>query len=200
MGILPRRSREFGVGKEIGGAVYVHRQYELFLPTGVSAAKLKLSKEFDYTVVKYTSKSKTYSFISSPDFDASDEPVVGELVSVAADGTITHRKQLTDPYIYHHKWLFVADDYKGFDVEESKRRSLTWLALENVDKSRIGRRSYWEEYVLPRLSEYQWLRSREACKRLGVSPCELSHLRLAGTIEFKKQGNAFLYFFQDPSG
>jgi len=33
-----------------------------------------------------------------------------------------------DPLIYHDKWLFVADDYAGFDVAASKRRSAAWLA------------------------------------------------------------------------
>jgi hypothetical protein len=58
-----------------------------------------------------------------------------------------------DPYIYHHKWLFVADDYDGFDVEESKARSDAWLALPEVDKSRIGRACYWHTHVVPRLDE-----------------------------------------------
>jgi len=61
--------------------------------------------------------------------------------------------QSSDPYIYHHKWLFVADDYGGFDVDESKRRSLAWMSLPDIDKSRIGRKSYWEDHVLPRLHE-----------------------------------------------
>jgi hypothetical protein len=45
----------------------------------------------------------------------------------------------------------VADDYEGFDVEESKQRSRRQLSLEGVDRRRIGRRSYWVEKVLPRL-------------------------------------------------
>ena len=57
----------------------------------------------------------------------------------------------SDPYIYHHKWLFVADDYDGFDVEESKSRSDAWLALPQVDKSRIGRACYWHTHVVRRL-------------------------------------------------
>ena len=31
MTILPNRSRRFGIGKEIGGAVYLHRDYERLL-------------------------------------------------------------------------------------------------------------------------------------------------------------------------
>ena len=39
----------------------------------------------------------------------------------------------SDPYIYHHKWLFVADDYDGFDVEESKARSGAWLCQTSIN-------------------------------------------------------------------
>lgn len=46
----------------------------------------------------------------------------------------------------------VQDDYAGFDVDASKQRSRVWLALENVDKTRIGRRSFWERTVVPRLN------------------------------------------------
>ena len=92
-------------------------------------------------------------------------------------------------------WRFVADDYAGFDVAASKQRSLTWMALEGIDKTRIGRKSYWVKQVIPRLSSADdcWYRSQEACKKLRVTSCELSHLRTAGKLPFRKVGNAFLY-------
>lgn len=43
----------------------------------------------------------------------------------------------------------------------------------------------------------EWLSSADARKHLRVSSCELMHLREAGQLRFKKQGNAFLYSFQD---
>jgi len=103
---------------------------------------------------------------------------------------------LADPDIYHHKWLFVADDYQGFDVVASKTRSEQWIALGDVDRSRIGRKSYWEERVVPQLNEEppeRWVRSADARKELRLSTCDLSHLREAGKIESKKIGNAYLY-------
>ena len=142
----------YGIGKEIGGRVYVHRDYADLLGDVVSEAASQLPKNFKYDVVKYDTRAATVSFISSPNFDLADEPTVGELITVTSDGTIRSRAQLDDPHIYHHKWLFVTDDYTGFDVEASKRRSAAWLALEDVDKSRIGKKSYWDEYVAPRLS------------------------------------------------
>lgn len=148
---MPRRSRRFGVGKEIGGAVYVHRRYEGVFGAVVERAKRRLPGEFDYTVVKWQAASGAVSFIASPDFDTAAEPVVADVVTVGREGAARLRRKAADPYIYHHKWLMVADDYDGFDVEHSKQRSRRQLALADVDRRRIGRRSYWLAHVAPRL-------------------------------------------------
>jgi hypothetical protein len=50
---LPKRSSKFGVGKEIGGAVYLHRKYEGKLGNLLNAAKSTLPDDFDYQIVKY---------------------------------------------------------------------------------------------------------------------------------------------------
>ncbi|MEO8496283.1 MAG: hypothetical protein ABI614_14530 [Planctomycetota bacterium] len=150
---LPKRSKQFGVGKEIGGNVYVHRQYAPSLGERAQTAKSLLPDDVVYTVVKLNLATQAVTFIASPDFDTAPEPIVGDYVLVRADGTTSCRKQLDDPYIYHHKWLMVRDDYAGFDVEESKQRSRDWLALDDVDKTRIGRRSFWERTVVPRLDQ-----------------------------------------------
>lgn len=42
----------------------------------------------------------------------------------------------------------------------------------------------------------EWLSSKETKKALNVSSCELMHLRVAGKLPYKKQGNA--YFHQIP--
>jgi len=151
MAKLPTRSRKYGVGKEIGGAVYVHRQYETVFGDVVATAREKLTAAFEYQVVKYDARRGNISFVSSPDFDTADEPIVSEIITIKPGGAIKRRKQSADPEIYHHKWLFVSDDYSGFDVLESRRRSLRWLSLDGVDAKRIGRLSYWEEQVVTRL-------------------------------------------------
>lgn len=43
----------------------------------------------------------------------------------------------------------------------------------------------------------EWFSSSEAREKLRISSCELMHLREAGQLRFKKQGNAFLYSSQD---
>ncbi|TWT50973.1 hypothetical protein Pla22_37160 [Rubripirellula amarantea] len=199
MSKLPKRSKTFNVGKDIGGAVYMHRSYMDLLPGVVAECFKLIEHKMQFSVVKYAEKTETVSFIESSDFDLVDEPTVGEFATVTFGGKVKRRKRLSDPYIYHHKWLFVKDDYVGFDVEESKQRSLAWLALDGIDKKRIGRLSYWQEHVLPRLTpgKETWLNSEEMASRLGVSSCELSHLREAGKLSYKKKGNAFLYIVDD---
>ena len=152
MSKFPKRSARFGVGKEIGGAVYVHRSYEYLLPNAIAAAKILIPKDFGYAVVKYQIADETVSFICSADFDTADEPAIGEVLTVKVNGKISTRKASADPWIYHHKWLFVLDDYSGFDVTESKTRSQQWLALPEIDFRRIGKKSFWESNVLPRIN------------------------------------------------
>lgn len=194
--VLPKRCSKHGVGKRIGGAVYVHRQYGDVLGEAVATAKATLPSGFDYTVIKHNESNGNVSFIHCPDFDTADEPSTGNYAVVGADGTIKLHSALADPYIYHHKWLFVAEDYQGFDVDQSQERSAAWMSLDNVDKSLIGRASYWNNEVVPRLAqpdEFDWLRSDDVRKRLKLTTCELAHMREAGELQFKKQGNAYLY-------
>lgn len=149
---LPVRSKRFGIGKEIGTTVYVHRQYEDRLGPTITWAKRWLPSDFVYEVVKYNRRMEMVSFIHCPGFDVESEPTIHAIVSIRPDVSLQRRPLPMDPFIYHHKWLFVDDDYDGFDVEASKQRSLSWLALPGVDKSRIGRKSYWEAHVIPRLN------------------------------------------------
>lgn len=39
----------------------------------------------------------------------------------------------------------------------------------------------------------EWLSSKEAKKALKVSDCHLMHMRLAGKLQFRKEGNRFFY-------
>lgn len=149
---LPQRSREYGVGKVIAGKVYVHRAYAARLGAEVELATSRIPADFQYTIVKLNTRTGTVSFIRCDDFDTADEPAVGDILIVREDGQLHYRSQPVEKQIYYHKWLLVDDNYSGFDVEASKRRSALWLALTDVDKSRIGSRRYWDEHVAPRLS------------------------------------------------
>jgi len=136
-----KRSRKLGVGKEIGGAVYLHRSYERLVGSDLRRAKRILPPGFRYDVIKWRPDTGAVSFVSCPGFDSEPEPAAGD-VFVVAGGQGRLRKAPEDPWVYHHKWLFVADDYRGFDVAASRSRSGSW-AGRGVDRSRIGRRSQW---------------------------------------------------------
>jgi hypothetical protein len=141
-------------GKKVAGSVYVHRSA---LPQSeipeqlVARALIALPEDWPYEVIRWNTRSGEIAFIQSPDWDTNPEPVVGHLVAVLPDGTLrTRRASFKNPQIYHHKWMFVSEDYTGFDVAASRRRSAEWEALK-PDKRRIGYQHYWEEQVLPLL-------------------------------------------------
>jgi len=140
---------KFPIGKHIGGSVYAHKNYEKQFPQEeLKGAKSKLPSGFKYDVVKYTPKTNVFSFIISNDFNTKDEPSVNGGINVKDD---IAKKFGDNGWIYHHKWQFVGQDYKGFDINKSKERSKQWQALDGVDKKRIGQRKYWEKEVESKL-------------------------------------------------
>lgn len=145
---------DVSVGKKMGKATYVHRTYESMLP-GIEPAAGRLPRDFDYTIVKHDADSGCLSFIECADFDTAPEPTVGKSARVCGS-EVTWRRPNDDPQIYHHKWTMVTDDYEGFDVAESMRRSIAWKSIVGKDSalsSRIGTKSVWEKEVLPRLEK-----------------------------------------------
>jgi hypothetical protein len=138
-------------GKKVGNCTYVHKQYE---DEVIPAKSLKKAKEylktifegFTYDCVKYDRKNGNITFQWSPNFDTADEPVVGRCFLIKADGTSRILPDKSDPQIWHHKWLWVNDDYQGFDVEESKARSKQWEPhVSKEEKRKIGTLSYWNK-------------------------------------------------------
>lgn len=148
-----KRSR-YGVGKEIGGDIYLHRDYaEKVVPAEVLSNSEQLLAEydpaFDYNCIRYSPKTNAISFQEAPDFDTAREPVVGDYITVFPDGTI---KTGHSNYIWHHKWLWVMNDYTGFDVADAWEWSREWLnTLQEVsDGNGIQRwNAQLERYGLP---------------------------------------------------
>jgi hypothetical protein len=135
-----KRSK-YGVGKLIGGFLYLHKQYAKgVVPKEALQNAIKLSNGFDFNVVKWNVKDNTISLFNSPDFDSADEPVAGEYMTITPDGKI--KKGFTKS-IWHHKWLWVKDDYKGFNVEQSYKRSEKWLSIPDIQFSKIGNKDFW---------------------------------------------------------
>jgi hypothetical protein len=148
------RSR-YGVGKDIGGALYLHHAYESQLPNQpqLIAAKRVLKAQhpdFKYNVVKHNIRNNRTTFFNSPDFDTADEPTAGEYVTVEGNRS----KRSATKSIWHHKWQFVDDNYGGFDVDKSFKRSKAWLAIPGINFSHIGNKDIWEKHYVPRIGRY----------------------------------------------
>lgn len=142
-GNIIQRSKLHGVGKTMGHTIYAHRDYETdIVPSIILDEAKKHIGDFKYDIVRYNSLAQDVSFTSSPDWNNSPEPIVGDSILVKATGELRFTRQKQNPQIYHHKWLFVQDDYTGFDVQESINRSIEWCK-HPVDSSRIGYKDYW---------------------------------------------------------
>ena len=131
------------LGKRIGGCLYVHRSQSWILPDTVQQTISNIVIPFSFTIIKYCKKGDQISLIECEDWDTADEPVVGRSFVISHDGKTKIVNPPSDPWIYHHKWMFVSEDYTGFDVSVSKARSEKWTSIKEIDCSRIGKRSYW---------------------------------------------------------
>lgn len=139
----PIKRSKYGVGKLIGGQIYLHKDYALdVIPKDVWEKALKVlantNSDFEYNCVMYDAKTGNVRFDEAPDFDTAREPVVGNTLTVKPDGTT---KAGYSKYIWHHKWIWVKNDYQGFDVNESKAWSQKWLGIltETADGNGIER-------------------------------------------------------------
>jgi hypothetical protein len=104
-------------------------------------AILRLANAFQYNV-----SDDSLSFDYSPDFDFDDEPMLAASFTFHTDGMYQFIPVSEDPVIWMHKWLWVTDDYKGFDVLASMRRSLTLCERIPVEEQkRFHRRTAWLE-------------------------------------------------------
>ena len=149
-----KRSTKYGVGKEIGGDIYVHKMYAgTIVPADIldnAESVLQQSyPDFQFNCIRYSPKTEAVSFQEVPDFDTAREPKVGHYITIFPDGSV---KTGYSPYIFHHKWLFVKNDYPGFDVAESWNWSRQWLNTlqETSDGNGIGRwNAQLDRYGLP---------------------------------------------------
>jgi len=156
-GLMVTESEARQPGKVVGSKVYVHHTAldDSPIPNErVAEAEKALPQDARYSIIRWDRQTDEVTFTSSPDWNAADEPTVGDSWSVAKGvAQAAHRPyNAENPQIYHHKWAFVRDDYQGFDVEASKARSSAWEKL-NPDRNRIGYKKYWEAEVVPKLTE-----------------------------------------------
>lgn len=152
------RSTKYGVGKLMGDDLYFHKQYaDEIIPEDILTKAIQCLVEcyptFQYNCIKYNTKQHRIAFQEVPDFDSAREPVVGDWVAIQPleDGTFKIQSGHSN-YIFHHKYLWVKNDYAGFDVRESWEWSKTWLnrLKETSDGNGINRwNAQLEKYGLP---------------------------------------------------
>lgn len=164
-GSIIKRSH-YGVGKQMGKTIYLHHTYAKdYIDREVytnAINHLPNNNEFIWDIVKYDESNGNISFISSPDFNDVDEPTVGNSYLIKINGEVKFTKQKDNFQIYHHKWLFVKDDYEGFNVEDSKKRSEYWLTIsDKINMSKIGYSDYWYNTVLPLLNDLWVIKEQE---------------------------------------
>ena len=119
------------VGKQVGSSLYVHKFYadEVIPKEILQRAEEILTRsnpDFKYNTLMWDSKTNNVRFDESPDFDTTREPHVGEYIVVSPNGERPPRIGVSNS-IWHHKWLWVKDDYNGFDVDKSKEWSRVWI-------------------------------------------------------------------------
>jgi len=133
------------VGKKVGSKIYLHRSYVDFardnnvIPKWVSNALLVCSDKTDYrwNCLMVDLKSRTVRLDQSPDFNTAREPMVGKCITFDKFGNRIRR--IKSRSIWHHKWLWVMDKYRGFDVQESIRWSAKWIArFDKPAKGSLG--------------------------------------------------------------
>ena len=125
-----QRSKKYGVGKEIGGKIYVHKDYVdriITMDDFVRASSL-LPNDFHYNCVM-VDRNKPYviRFDEAPDFDTAREPHPGDFIEVNIE-TKEIRRGHSD-MIWHHKWMWVDEDYCGFNVNDSYDWSKRWTQI-----------------------------------------------------------------------
>ena len=137
------------VGKHIGGCIYVHRLYmEEVIPKDILGKAIEciisnqLIIDLPCNTVVYNLKDKSVRFDSALNFNTEREPCVGKFIKVFADGRL---KRGFSNSIWHHKWLWVKDDYKGFDVYEAYIWSGIWLS--KLKEPASGSIKIWQEQL-----------------------------------------------------
>ena len=100
-----------------------------------------MPKGFTYNCISFDFKTPDkVRFDEAPDFDSAREPIPGKMITVdITNNTCTVSKS---NQIWHHKWTWVKNDYKGFDVEKSYNWSKLWTSKIS-DVSGIGSMKVW---------------------------------------------------------
>ena len=159
-------------GKIVAGTIYIHKSavdelpLELFNKYHSHHTQLlhSIHKDFEYDIIAVSASD--VQFIACRDWDIDSEPVVGDRINVwkKISEAVPNGEWLTDyrkgdvnnPRIFHHRNLFVKEDYTEFDYEEDCFRSeqirqcIEKEMLSGVSKrditNRMGRQDWWSKF------------------------------------------------------
>lgn len=139
-------------GKRVYGSLYFHVS---LIPSVLCLLSPKSRKQFS-SLLKKAEKKINFSivvikksevqFVESNDWDSNFEPTVGDRLNYSDDSFNKTKGSLGNPLIFHRRHLFVDPDYKGFNIDDDKKRVEKWLKF-SPDKSRMGRRVWWNEFL-----------------------------------------------------
>jgi hypothetical protein len=136
-GTVIQRCPQTGVGKLVGQQLYIHKSAAHRLPSNLLEAynnawtsKLHFTEyDADYwepncAVIEL--RTLAVRLDEAPDFDTAREPHVGRWFWYSQAPKIVQGRSNA---IWHHKWLWVEDDYRGFNVGASFRWSAKYIPL-----------------------------------------------------------------------
>lgn len=142
-----------GVGKQLsyfnketgehGSQIYLHKNYATdVVPADIYDRAVELLRKkypnFEWNTIMYlhTNEKDVVRFDEAPDFDTAREPVPGNMVSVNVSTGTVEKSSKPNNQIWHHKWLWVKNDYDGFDVKEAWDWSKLWLSVIRDTKNK----------------------------------------------------------------
>lgn len=146
---------KFGVGKQVGSKIYFHKSvYDKIVPQDVWDKAMKMKDHFDWmsnysnpiqfnTICYDLKKPNVVRIDTCPGFDTEDEPRVGTTYTFDTENNII--SIVTHNQIFHHKWLWVEPDYKGFNVDKSYKWSKLWLS--KLEEPASGWKYKWWEQL-----------------------------------------------------
>lgn len=139
---------KYGIGKLIFGTLYLHHSCVDLINNDTIRTNIQIQMKqainLPYNIIKYNIKENKTTFIQCTDFDVANEPLPDWYFNFKNNKLI----QTKGLQIWHHKWMFVGDDYTGFDVAMSMLRSAEWMtAMEHIDYKKIGQPEYWDKQL-----------------------------------------------------
>ena len=139
--------------KKVMKSLYVHKSNLSELGeenVKIVEERKKLIGDFAYDVIKFDMDTENVTFIECEEFDKIHEPMVGKQYLTKKDG----EKKLmpSKGQVYHKKYMFVAPNYTGFDIEAEKNRAEKYDELLKMHedkkiKNKIGYRKKWDEVL-----------------------------------------------------